>query len=322
MGCLGSLWRLQPTLPDAPDLTHPVADRWKAAWGADGRGCAGGARRTAAARPDACRSLANRKMGEELEGTSLAPGHVRLARGSAIEMLPGYADGAWWVQDLAASLPARLLGPGNRRTVARPVRRTGRQDDATGEPGLGRHRARQISEADGPAFGQSGAHRAGGEIVHRRCAELGTRCALRRCAARCAVQRDRHLSPPSRCAAPDRPANRSPNWPNCNRRCSTRQRQWSNPAGCWSMPPARSNPKRASSRPMPSSRGMAIFAKRRSTPPCCPKASRRRRLCPHASGDAGGCGRARRLLHCRVCSTLDIPSPSPQRRLVQRSILW
>ena len=33
-------------------------------------------------------------------------------------MLPGYADGAWWVQDLAASLPARLLGPGNRRTVA------------------------------------------------------------------------------------------------------------------------------------------------------------------------------------------------------------
>ena len=47
---------------------------------------------------------------------------------------------------------------------------------------------------------------AGGEGVHRRCAELETRCALRCCAARCAVQRDRHLSPSSRCAAPDWPA--------------------------------------------------------------------------------------------------------------------
>ena len=29
-----------------------------------------------------------------------------------MEALPGYAEGAWWVQDLAASLPARLLGAG------------------------------------------------------------------------------------------------------------------------------------------------------------------------------------------------------------------
>ena len=33
-GVLGSLWRLQPKLPEAPSLTHQVADRWKAAWGA------------------------------------------------------------------------------------------------------------------------------------------------------------------------------------------------------------------------------------------------------------------------------------------------
>ena len=45
------------------------------------------------------------------------PGHVRLPRGSAIERLAGFADGAWWVQDLAASLPARLLGPGEGRRV-------------------------------------------------------------------------------------------------------------------------------------------------------------------------------------------------------------
>ncbi|MCE2829726.1 MAG: RsmB/NOP family class I SAM-dependent RNA methyltransferase, partial [Sphingomonadales bacterium] len=39
----------------------------------------------------------------------------RLARGVAVESLPGFAEGAWWVQDLAASLPVRLLGQGNHR---------------------------------------------------------------------------------------------------------------------------------------------------------------------------------------------------------------
>jgi len=29
-----------------------------------------------------------------------------------VPQLPGYAEGAWWVQDIAASLPARLIGPG------------------------------------------------------------------------------------------------------------------------------------------------------------------------------------------------------------------
>lgn len=54
---------------------------------------------------------------ERLGGTSLMPGHIRLPRGEAVEGLPGYAEGAWWVQDLAASLPARLLGPGEGRRV-------------------------------------------------------------------------------------------------------------------------------------------------------------------------------------------------------------
>ncbi len=52
-----------------------------------------------------------------LGGVSLAPGHVRLARGSAVETLEGLDEGAWWVQDLAASLPARLLGAGEGRSV-------------------------------------------------------------------------------------------------------------------------------------------------------------------------------------------------------------
>jgi 16S rRNA (cytosine967-C5)-methyltransferase len=46
---------------------------------------------------------------ERLGGSVLPTGSVRLAAGGRIEDLPGYADGAWWVQDAAAALPARLL---------------------------------------------------------------------------------------------------------------------------------------------------------------------------------------------------------------------
>jgi 16S rRNA (cytosine967-C5)-methyltransferase len=54
---------------------------------------------------------------ERLGGTSLMPGHVRLARGGDVARLDGYAEGAWWVQDLAAALPARLLGAGDGRSL-------------------------------------------------------------------------------------------------------------------------------------------------------------------------------------------------------------
>ena len=57
------------------------------------------------------------RWAELLGGVSLMPGHVRLPRGTAVEQLEGFEDGAWWVQDLAASLPARLLGRGDGRTV-------------------------------------------------------------------------------------------------------------------------------------------------------------------------------------------------------------
>src|SRR3546814_7871826 len=37
--------------------------------------------------------------------------------GGRVEELAGYDEGAWWVQDLAASLPARLLGAGPGEAV-------------------------------------------------------------------------------------------------------------------------------------------------------------------------------------------------------------
>jgi 16S rRNA (cytosine967-C5)-methyltransferase len=117
-GVLGSLWRLQPTLADAPTLLPEVAIRWEAAWGSDMVTAAAAA---LAEPPLLDFTLKNpaetEKWAAELGGESLAPGHVRLARGQAVEMLPGFADGDWWIQDLAASIPVRLLGDGTGKTA-------------------------------------------------------------------------------------------------------------------------------------------------------------------------------------------------------------
>jgi len=44
-----------------------------------------------------------------LDGVLLPTGTLRRPAGGALASLPGYADGAWWVQDAAAALPARLF---------------------------------------------------------------------------------------------------------------------------------------------------------------------------------------------------------------------
>ncbi len=47
---------------------------------------------------------------EKLDGIMLATGTLRRVGGGSVMTLPGYAEGAWWVQDAAAALPARLFG--------------------------------------------------------------------------------------------------------------------------------------------------------------------------------------------------------------------
>lgn len=49
-------------------------------------------------------------LAEILGGQPMPGGTVRLTAGGQIERLKGFAEGRFWVQDLAASLPARLLG--------------------------------------------------------------------------------------------------------------------------------------------------------------------------------------------------------------------
>ena len=54
---------------------------------------------------------------DRLEATRLPTGSLRRTAGGRIEDLPGYNDGAWWIQDAAAAIPATLLGSLKGKTV-------------------------------------------------------------------------------------------------------------------------------------------------------------------------------------------------------------
>ena len=54
----------------------------------------------------------------KLNGRVLPTGSVRTIAHGAVTALPGFAEGAWWVQDAAAALPARLFGDIGGRRVA------------------------------------------------------------------------------------------------------------------------------------------------------------------------------------------------------------
>ncbi len=47
---------------------------------------------------------------QRMRGRVLPTGSVRAIAHGPVSLLPGYGEGAWWVQDAAAALPARLLG--------------------------------------------------------------------------------------------------------------------------------------------------------------------------------------------------------------------
>ncbi len=112
-GVFGTLIRQGVLLPEVPTLPPEVAARW-AVWGNQ---TLADAALALAEPPPLDVTLRDPADDGGLEGEMLASGHRRLPRGTAITALPGYEDGTWWVQNLSASVPARLLGAGNGRTV-------------------------------------------------------------------------------------------------------------------------------------------------------------------------------------------------------------
>jgi len=108
-GVLGTLLRRGLPTMDVPHLPPDVEERWRTAWG---EATVEAARRQIAVRPTLDLTFADEAEAQayaaEHGGVSLAPKHVRLTSSSVTE-LPGFGDGRWWIQDLAASLPARLI---------------------------------------------------------------------------------------------------------------------------------------------------------------------------------------------------------------------
>ncbi len=100
-------------LPDYPEIPGETLDRWTHIWGENIAVAAGQAW---AQSPPLDISFKTDDDGE-LAGDKLAPRHVRMQSGVSVTELEGFAEGAFWVQDLAASLPARLLGEGSGKTV-------------------------------------------------------------------------------------------------------------------------------------------------------------------------------------------------------------
>jgi 16S rRNA (cytosine967-C5)-methyltransferase len=116
-GVFGTLSRQEAKLPETPTLPYPVSMRWQKHWGDV---MVEAAAQAIATPPPLDLTLADPASTddwvEKLGGQSLLPGHVRRDRG-AVSALPGYSEGQWWVQDVSASLPARLFGPGEGRNA-------------------------------------------------------------------------------------------------------------------------------------------------------------------------------------------------------------
>ena len=112
-GVFGALMRKGAVLPEPPALPSKVAMRWDGAWGGE---MLAAAERAMAVPPPLDICFAPERP-PELEGISFMPGHLRVPRGQAVPGMTGFGEGGWWVQDVAASVPARLLGLGEGRTA-------------------------------------------------------------------------------------------------------------------------------------------------------------------------------------------------------------
>jgi 16S rRNA (cytosine967-C5)-methyltransferase len=101
--------------PLGVDTPSWLADRWKAAYGAEKAALIAASHMQ---EPSIDLSVKEDAAGwaEKLEAVLMPTGSVRLTVRTAIPLLPGFEEGAWWVQDAAASIPAKLLRakPGQR----------------------------------------------------------------------------------------------------------------------------------------------------------------------------------------------------------------
>ncbi len=112
-GVLRNLARRRDTyLASASPLDHDtppwLAARWRKTYGEEGAHAIAAAHRLEPTLDISVKSDAE-FWAEKLGATVLPTGSLRLATHQPIPELPGYEEGAWWVQDAAAALAARFI---------------------------------------------------------------------------------------------------------------------------------------------------------------------------------------------------------------------
>jgi 16S rRNA (cytosine967-C5)-methyltransferase len=105
---------LDTSILDAPDW---LMTRWTAAYGVVTARAIAAANRNEPALDLTVKNDPD-SWAKKLGGRVLPTGSVRVIASGAVSGLVGFAEGAWWVQDAAAALPARLLGDVRGRRVA------------------------------------------------------------------------------------------------------------------------------------------------------------------------------------------------------------
>ena len=101
----------------ALDTPEWLMQRWTAAYGPDTARAIAAANANEPALDLTVKQDAAEWAGK-LRGRVLPSGSVRTLPHGPVPMMPGFGEGAWWVQDAAAALPARLLGDVNGLSVA------------------------------------------------------------------------------------------------------------------------------------------------------------------------------------------------------------
>ena len=249
---------------------------------------------------------------ERLRGRVLPTGSVRTLAQGAISLLPGFTEGAWWVQDAAASLPARLLRRRGRQGDRRSVRGARRQDRATRLRRRARHRGRSLGGAAQPSARKSDAAFAAKPTPSPPMRWNGRAVRSTPC---CSTRRAPRPAPSA--AIPTCPGSRakptSPRWPRCSSACSTAPSICSSPAQCWSIASARWSRRKPRTR----------------SPPCLARDPRVSRA-PVAAQEVAGhgefltatatCARCRRNcptpIRAGAGSTAFTPPGSPQNGLI------
>lgn len=103
---------------DAAGLNTPkwLLKRWQATYGNETAHAIASAHLSEAALDITIKSDPEH-WAEQLGGQIIGAGSIRLENPGPVHKLPGFNEGEWWVQDMAASLPARLLADVSGKTI-------------------------------------------------------------------------------------------------------------------------------------------------------------------------------------------------------------